>query len=122
MMLTEMDGKKTFHSCESVDDVIFDLNGERLMGLGWVVFEIDDEKQRQANGVIGFSNNIFALKLLRHLNAQQPLRIIGYFSDSVKQGADSYALDDVTMSGSLLDDSIGFILFNAIALEIETTK
>lgn len=121
MMLTKMNDKKMFHSCESVDDVIFDLNGDRHVGLGWVVFEIDGEKQREVTGAIGFSNNIFTLKLLRHLNSQQPLRIVGYFTDSTEQDAASYALDNITPSGMLFSDTIGFILFRATALQIDVT-
>ncbi len=116
-----MNDKKMFHSCESVDDVIFDLNGDRHAGLGWVVFEMDDEKHRQVSGAIGFSNNIFALKLVRHFNAQQPLRIVGDFIDSKECGSHSYALDNITPSGMLFSDTIGFILFRATALQIDTT-
>ncbi|MGZ4933717.1 MAG: hypothetical protein ACXV49_04370 [Halobacteriota archaeon] len=119
MMSAEMTDKKLFH-CQSVDDVIFDLNGDRQVGLGWVIFEIDDEQHRQVTGAIGFSNNIFTLKLLRHLNAQQPLRIVGYFSNSAEQGAESYALDNIAPSGTLFSDEIGFILFRATALQIDT--
>ncbi len=119
MVLAEMNDKKMFHSCESVDDVIFDLNGGRHVGLGWVVFEIDGGKRRQATGAIGFSNNIFTLKLLRHLNSQQPLRIVGYFTDSTEQDTASYALDTVTPSGMLFSDTISFIMFRATALHLD---
>jgi len=116
-----MNDKKMYHSCESVDDVIFYLNGDRHAGLGWVVFEIDDEKHRQVTGAIGLSNNIFALKLLRHFNTQQPLRIVGDFIDSKERGTDSYVLDNITTSGMLFNDTIGFVLFRATALQIDTT-
>ncbi len=105
--------KKTFHSCESVDDVLFDLNGDVRVGLGWVVFEVDSEKHRQATGAIGFSNNIFTLKVLQHLNAQRPFRIIGYFTDSTEQSTEGYVLDNIAPLGTLFSDEIGFILFRA---------
>ncbi len=102
-----------FHSCESVDDVTFDLNGDQHAGLGWVVFEIEDGKQRQVTGAIGVSNNIFTLKLLRHLNDRLPLSLKGRFIDNADQGAQSYALDNIVPSGTLFSDEIGFILFRA---------
>ncbi len=108
-----MSDKELFHSCESVDDVTFDLNGDQHTGLGWVVFEIEDGKQRQVTGAIGVSNNIFTLKLLRHLNDRLPLSIKGRFLDNADQGAQSYALDNVVPSGTLFSDEIGFILFRA---------
>ncbi len=108
-----MSDKELFHSCESVDDVTFDLNGDQHTGLGWVVFEIEDEKQRQVTGAIGISNNFFTLKLLRHLNSRLPLSIRGRFIDNANQGAQSYTLDNVVPSGTLLSDAIGFILFRA---------
>ncbi len=115
-----MTENKTSYSCESVDDVMFDLNGEKHVGLGWVVFEIDDEKGRQATGAIGFTHNIFTLKVLQHLNTQQPLHIAGYFADSKKQSVESYMLDDISLSGTLLSDEISFILFHATLLRVNT--
>ncbi len=119
MITPVMTRKKLFHSCESVGDVIFDLDGHVHAGLGWVVFELDDKKRAQVTGAIGLSNNVFTLQLLRHLNAQQPLRIEGRFSDSTDQGSESYALDHITPLGSLLSDEIGFILFRAAALHLD---
>ncbi len=114
-----MTEEKTAYSCESVDDVIFDLNGTKHIGLGWVVFELDDEKRRQATGAIGFTNNIFALKVLQHLNAQKPLHILGYFTDSTKRSSENYKLDDVSLSGTLLSDEISFVLFHATLLQVK---
>ncbi len=58
---------------------------------------------------------------MRHLKAQQPLRIVGKFIDSAKRGMDSYALNNIAPSGMLLSDTIGFILFRATALQTDTT-
>ncbi len=113
-----MTEEKTSYSCESVDDVIFDLNGEKHIGLGWVVFEIDDEIRRQANGAIGFTNNVFTLKILQHLNTQRPLHIAGYFANSKKQSIESYVLNGVSLSGTLLSDEISFVLFRATLLQV----
>ncbi len=115
-----MTDKKVFHSCESVDNVLFDLNGDRHVGLGWVVFEMDDGRNEQVSGAIGVNNNIFTLKLLRHLNAQKPLRIVGYFADSMNKDTQSYELDNVMPLSTLFNDEIGFILFRATVVQVHT--
>ncbi len=107
--------KRMFHSCDCIDDVIFDLDGNRHVGLGWVVFEIDDEEYKRVTGAIAFNNNAFTLKLLRHLNARQPLRIVGYFTNGTEDSAESYELYNFMPSGTLCSDEIGFILFEATA-------
>ncbi len=104
-----------FHSCDYLNDVIFDLNGDHHVGLGWIVFEVDNEDYRKVNGAIVLNNNVFTLKLLRHFNAQQPVRILGYFTDSIDESAEGYVLDDIAPLGTLFGDEIGFILFSAIA-------
>ncbi len=115
-----MTDKRVFHSCNCVSDVIFDLNGDKHASLGWVVFEVDDKEQKRVTGAIAFNNNVFTLKILRHLNAQHPLRIAGYFTNSTEGNAENYVLDNFTPTGTLFNDEIGFILFRATASMIKS--
>ncbi len=115
-----MTGKRVFHSCNGVNDIIFDLNGDEHAGLGWVVFEVDDKDLTRVTGAIALNNNVFTLKFLRHLNAQQPLRIAGHFTNSTEGNADKYVLDNFTSTGTLFNDEIGFVLFQATASRVRS--
>ncbi len=95
-----------------IGDITFDLDSTLSSDIGWVIFEVSDEKPESGHGVIGTFNHYVTLQLIRFERTQKPCRIYGTFDDG-ETGKDAFLLDDVVFSAVLVRDISGLIGFRA---------
>ena len=96
----------------SISAVTFDLDGELSANIGWVIFEVNEERPERCSGMIGTFNNHATLKLIRFAHSEKPCRICGLFDDG-KTDARTWMLGGIVFTSSFVLDASGFVGFRA---------